>query len=139
MLLITALRTYHYEDDPDGPPPRWMALLDSLTPLKTFVIGAVMVLLGFKLWIFTLSAIGVIREAELNRSQNILTYLVYVVGAELFFLLPVIIYAVAPQQSAATLKTSTAWLERHNRPITIAVSLFFGAIFFWKGSTGLLA
>jgi hypothetical protein len=32
LLLVTAYRQWRAEDDPDAPPPRWMAMIDSLTP-----------------------------------------------------------------------------------------------------------
>ncbi len=32
LLLITAYKQWRSEDDPDGPPPKWMVMLDTLTP-----------------------------------------------------------------------------------------------------------
>jgi hypothetical protein len=45
---------------------------------------------------------------------------------------------VAPQQSARPLKAAEAWLERNNRVIMIAVSLFFGVYLLYKGIGGLI-
>jgi hypothetical protein len=61
-----------------------------------------------------------------------------VLGAESLLIVPLLIYAIAPRQSAGLLQTATNWLETYNRPITIAVSLIFGCFFLWKGISGLL-
>ena len=57
LLLISAFRLWRKEDDPDAPPPRWLTMIDSLTPLKAFGMGFSLVLIGPKFWVFTLSAI----------------------------------------------------------------------------------
>jgi len=114
LMLVTAFRTVTHHDDPDAPPPKWMSMLDSLTPLKAFGFGAVLLLLGAKHWVFTLSAIGVIRAADLDRAQNVIAFLIYVLGAELLLLTPIVAYALAPKQLEAGLQAATTWLERHN-------------------------
>ncbi len=70
FLLITAYKQWRGEDDPDGPPPKWMTMLDSMTPLKAFGAGAGLVLISGKFWVFTLSAIGVIEEAQLGQTSK---------------------------------------------------------------------
>ncbi len=139
LLLIAAIKTLRQEDDPDAPPPKWMKMVDSATPLQTFGWGAMITLIAAKLWVFTLSAIGVIRESSFSSpSENVLAFFIYVLGAELLLILPLLIYAISPRQSAAMLGSVTSWLEKYNRPITIGVSLIFGSLFFWKGVTGLV-
>ncbi|HEY7030483.1 MAG TPA: GAP family protein [Thermomicrobiales bacterium] len=138
LMLVSAARSWLKEDDPDAPPPKWMALLDSLTPLKAFGLGAALLLIGAKPWVFTLSAIGVISEADLSRAQNIVAYLFYVLAAQSLLLVAVGAYAVAPKRSAPILASAKTWLEAHNRQITIAVSVVFGALFVYKGIAGLL-
>jgi hypothetical protein len=92
-----------------------------------------------KLWVFTLSAIGIIKDAALGNEKGIALYLLYVFAAESLLILPLVIYTVAPTQSEGILKAAIAWLEKYNRLITISVSLIFGTLFLWKGSTGLLS
>jgi hypothetical protein len=139
LLLIAAVKTLRTEDDPDAPPPKWMRMVDSATPLQTFGLGAIFTLVAAKLWVFTLSAIGVIRESNLGSpSENLTAFLIYVLGAESLLILPLLVYAIAPRQSAGLLQTATHWLETYNRPITITVSLIFGCFFLWKGISGLL-
>ncbi len=139
LLLVTAIKTLRKEDDPDAPPPKWMTTLNSATPLKALGLGVIFTLVAAKLWVFTLSAIGVIRSANLaSPAENVGAFLIFILGAQSLMILPLLIYGVAPNQSANLLQGITNWLERYNRVITIAVSLLFGSFFVWKGTSGLL-
>lgn len=138
LLLITAIKKWHSEDDPDAPPPKWMASLSGLSALKACGIGALWMAIAIKQWVFTLSAIEFITEAKLGQTASGLAYLVFVVAAQSLVLAPIVIAAVVPSQSAKMLEAMQGWLERHNRVITMTVSSIFGMWFFWKGITGLL-
>jgi len=71
--LITAYKQWSRDDDPDAPPPKWLAMIDSVTPLKAFGIGIGVVVIGAKFWVFTLTAIAVIGEAQLGQPNSTLT------------------------------------------------------------------
>jgi hypothetical protein len=138
LLLVTAVKKWRKEDDPDAPPPQWMTALGGLSALKAFGMGALLMAVALKQWVFTLSAIAVIEEAQLDPAGSVLSYLFFVLAAQSLVLAPVIAAALAPAQSARLLDATLGWLERNNRVITIAVSLIFGAWFLWKGLTGLI-
>jgi hypothetical protein len=72
-------------------------------------------------------------------AAGVLLFLIFTVGAQSLILAPIIVSAVAPKQAASLLDAMQGFLGRHNRVITIAVSLIFGLWFVWKGVTGLLA
>ena len=138
FLLITAYRVWRKEDDPDAPPPKWLTMIDSLTPLKAFGIGFGMLLIGAKFWVFTLGAIGVIDQAQLGQPSSTVAYLLFVLLAELLLLLPILIRVIIPKQSITLLEQISAWLTHYNRPIMILVSLIFGLLFLYQGASGLL-
>jgi threonine/homoserine/homoserine lactone efflux protein len=138
LLLITAYRQWRNEDDPDGPPPKWMVMLDTLTPLKAFGMGAVLVLISGKFWVFTLSAIGVIAEAQLGQPSSTVAFLIFLLLPQSLLLLAIVIRVIIPGQSKSILESISAWLTRYNRPIVIVVSLVFGLLFFIQGVSGLL-
>jgi len=138
LLLITAYKQWRSEDDPDGPPPKWMVMLDTLTPLKAFGMGASLVLISGKFWVFTLSAIGVIEEAQLGQPSSTLAFLFFILLAQSLLLLAIVVRATIPGQSKSILEAISAWLTRYNRPIVIVVSLVFGLLFFIQGVSGLL-
>ena len=64
--------------------------------------------------------------------------LLFVIGAQLLMVIPILVTALAPAQAGRLLDSAQGWLERNNRVITIAVSLIFGLWFVWKGVTGLM-
>ncbi len=138
LLLITAFKQYRKEDDPDGPPPKWMEIFSTATPVKAFALGAALIAIAAKQWVFTLSAIATIGQASLSQVENVITFLVYVLLAISLPLVPILFSAIAPRQSAVTLERMGKWLEKHNRHIVIAVSLIFGVFFLWKGMSGLM-
>ncbi len=138
ILLITAYKTWRNEDDPDAPPPKWMVMQDNLTPLKAFGMGAVLVLISGKFWVFTLSAIAVIEDAQLGQPSSTVAFLMFVLLAQSLLLFAILIRIIIPGQSKSTLESISAWLTRYNRPIVLVVSLVFGLLFFVQGVSGLL-
>jgi threonine/homoserine/homoserine lactone efflux protein len=138
FFLITAYKQWRKDDDPDTPPPKWLGTIDSLTPPKAFGIGFGLMLIGAKFWVFTLTALAVISEAELGQPSSTIVYLLFVLLAESLLLLPILIRIILPAQSKSLLDATSAWLTRYNRPIVIVVSLVFGLLFLVQGASGLI-
>lgn len=138
LLLITAYKQWRSEDDPDAPPPKWMTMLDGLTPIKAFGMGMGMLLLSGKMWVFTLSAISIIDAWQLGLSSAAVAYLIFLLLAQSLLLLALLFRVVLPKKSMVVLGQASEWLARNNRPITIAVALVFGLLFFYQGASGLL-
>jgi hypothetical protein len=138
LLLIAGYKKWQKEEDPDGPPPQWMTAVSGLSTFKAFGAGAIYVLVSVKQWVFTLSAISIIDEAMLSDGASIGLYTFFTLATQIFALVPIVMYAVAPQTAAKPVKATQAWLERHNRTIAIAVSLIFGVWFTFKGINGLI-
>jgi hypothetical protein len=138
FLLITAYRLWRKEDDPDAPPPKWLTMIDSLTPLKAFGIGFGLLLIGAKFWVFTLGAIGVIGQAQLGQPSSTIAFLLFVLLAESLLLLPILVRIIIPDRSKALLESVSSWLSKYNRQIMIVVSLIFGVLFLYQGISGLL-
>lgn len=139
LMLALAYKKWRKEEDPDAPPPKWMTALSSMPALKAFGFGALLMTIAVKQWVFTLSAIATIGEAQLDQTARTLAYVFFVLAAQSLMLAPVVFTVVAPARASKILDTALGWLERNNRPITIAVSLIFGVWFTWQGITGLLA
>ncbi|WNZ22628.1 hypothetical protein HJG54_06990 [Leptolyngbya sp. NK1-12] len=138
LLLISAVKKLLKEDDLDAPPPKWMSRFDRATALSLVGLGALITLIAPKLWVFTLSAIGVISDANLSPSEEFQTFLLYILIAQALIILPLVLYAIAPRQSASLLQAASDWLTQYNRQITLTVSFIFGSLFLWKGISGLL-
>lgn len=138
LMLINAFKKWDKEEDPDAPPPKWMAALGGLSALKALGMGAGLVLISAKQWVFTLGAIGVLGKGHLGVTASVGLFLVYVLVAQAFGLIAVIAYALSPQHAGGALAAIRVWLERNSRPVMIVVYLVFGLYFLYKGITGLV-
>ncbi len=136
LFLVTAARELFSDDDPNAPPPKWMTMLMSATPAKAFFIGAGVITVSVKAWVFTLAAIGVIGDAGLGRAANVFSYVLFVALAASVNLLIVGAAAFSPQRSRSVLDRLLRWLQAHDRPIMIVVGLVFGIWFGIKALHG---
>lgn len=136
LLLVTAARELLTDDDPDAPPPKWMTMLTSATPAKAFFIGAGVIAVSVKAWVFTLGAISVIGNANLSRPANVGSYVLFVALAASVNLLIVVVAAVFPDRSRALLDRVLGWLQGHDRQIVIALGVVFGGWFALKALRG---
>jgi len=134
LLWAAALKQVYAENEPDALLAKWMTLTTALTPARAFGLGALLVATSARAWLFTLDAIGVIGQAGLSVGQNIAAFLLYVLGAELLLVLPILITVWAPARFDAVAE----WLRGHDRPITIAVCLVVGGFLLWRGASGLI-
>jgi len=139
LLLIAAYEQWQHEAGDDAPPPKWLAIVNGLTPIKAFGVGVFLIAVSTKFWAFTLSALGVIGEAHLNRLDATIAFVFFILGAEFLLLLTILIRIVAPERITASLNTMSTWLLRHTRDLLVAASLLFGLFFLVIGVSRLLA
>lgn len=137
LLLIAAYKKWSGAADSDDGPPKLLSTLDRLSPLQSLGLGIGIPLIAVKLWVFTLSALATIAAAQLGQPTSAIAYLLFILLAESLLILPILIRLVLPKRSKFILAQLSDWLTRHNRPITIAVSLIFGIFFLYSGITGL--
>jgi hypothetical protein len=135
-LFVTAARELLGEDDPDAPPPRWMAMIASVAAGKAFFLGAGYVALSAKLWVFTLGAVAALEEAQPGRAAAVATYLAFAVLAVAPGLIAVAFAVVGPRRAGRRLEQAADWLRRNNRVMVVAVSLVFGTWFLLKALRG---
>lgn len=137
LFLVTAVRKLVDGPDEDAPPPRWMAMAEAATPVRAYLLGAGMLLIGAKFWVFTLGAISAIQVADLGSGPAVLTYLVFVLLAMAVHLGIVALAFVAPDRAEVVLGSFASQLRRYDRPVTIALGTIFGAWFLVKALSGL--
>jgi hypothetical protein len=137
MLFITAAQKLLSGDDPDAPPPKWMAMIGTMGTGRAFLFGAGLLVVNAKFWVFTLGAISAIEEADLGRSASVATFLAFVALVVAPQVLALGLAVVAPTRSRSLLDDVAGWLQRNNRAIVVVVSLVFGTWFLAKALTGL--
>lgn len=111
-----------------------MSMVRSITPVRALGVGVLLVVTSTRAWIFTLAAIGVIEQAGLDFAQSAVAYLLYVLGAEVLLIAPILVSA----RSSVQFETASRWLEKYNRPIVVIVSVAVGSFFLWHGITELI-
>lgn len=136
VFLITAARELFSDEDPNAPPPKWMSALTSASPTKAFFIGAGVMAVSVKAWVFTLAAIGVIGDSGSGHVTNVVTYVAFVALAASGNLLVVGAAALLPGRSRSLLDRTLRWFQDHDRPIMIVVGLVFGIWFGIKALHG---
>ncbi len=137
LLLVTGIKQVFTTVDPDAPPPKWLAMTESVTPLKAFAIGAGMLLIQVKFWLFTLGALSAIGAANVGQPSASIYFFVFVILAESLSILSVLFAYVAPKKSSEVLEKAAGWLRANNRLLVIALGAIFGVWFIVKGLVGL--
>ncbi len=137
VLFATAARKLLTDDDPDAPPPGWMATIGTLGAGKAFLFGAGLLAINAKFWVFTLGAISTIEEADVGRRASVATFVAFVVLVVAPQLVALGVAVAAPARSRSLLGVVADWLQRNNRAIVIVVSLVFGTWFLAKALRGL--
>jgi threonine/homoserine/homoserine lactone efflux protein len=135
LLLVMAVRKLLTGEDPDAPPPAWLARTATMNARQAFLAGAALLTIAPKFWVFTLGAITAIQAAALDQLGATVAFLLFVAFA-VVPLLSVVGLSMA-SRSDALLERLSAWLLRNNRPIVIGVGLVFGAWFLAQALTGL--
>ena len=138
LLLITAYKQFTHDPDPDAPPPKWLTMIEKATPLTALALGAGLILISGKMWVFTLGAISTISAAQLGQPAGAITYLLFALLAASLLIIPTLIRLIFPTRAAALLGAVGDGLEKYNSQIVTVVSLIFGVLFLYKGITGLL-
>lgn len=137
VMLVSALKTLLKEGDPEAPPPGWMARIDGMSGGTSFLMGVGITAVGVKMWLFSLSVVSTIRAAGLSFAEGAVVFLVYGVLAIALLALPVLAALLAPAWADRNLGRMTDFMQRHDRAISFAVYLIFGALFLTSGVSGL--
>lgn len=135
IFFISAARKLAKQPDEDDPPPGWMLRIPLITPAKAFAMGAAVVGLSPKLWVFTLGAIGAIEDAEPSAGTGFALFVMFVLLAQSVHLGAIGLALVSPSRADRVLGAISGALARHGRTVTIALGLGFGAWFLLKSLT----
>jgi hypothetical protein len=137
-LLLLALRRARSAPaaPPDDAKPRWMSRVEGLNPATGLVAGAAFFLVNIGDVIVAVAATVSILKAEVSLGQNIAALAVFAFVSSLTLLLPVALYAAAPERAAAVLDRCKAWLSVPQNTVT-AVIVLIGVLLVINGIRGL--
>jgi hypothetical protein len=137
LFFLTAAKYAISVPDDDTPPPKWMALVQSVTPARAFGLGAGVLLIGAKPWVFTLGAINAIGDAGLGQAGGMAAFLVFVLLAEAIHIVVVGLAFLLPARSEALLDAIGTFMTRNSRALMMVLGLVFGSWFLVKALAGL--
>lgn len=133
FMLVYALRRGVSAQGDDQAAASWLDKLESVSLLRSALVGAAFLALDPKDWIIDLSAVNLIADADLSALSSLLTYLIFVLMAQSLLWLPVVLVLVVPRWAHRRLAVLKNWMKRHERSIEVAVALAFGSLFLYLG------
>src|SRR4051794_2902330 len=125
-MLLSALGAALKHDDPDAPPPRWLSVVDRITPANAFGIGTAMILLSVKFWVFTVGAVSAIANSDVHAPEGVITFALFIVLGESTQLALLGIGLFSPERSGPLLDRIVAWLVAKNRLLVMSLGTAFG-------------
>jgi hypothetical protein len=137
LMYAAAAKAAVTHEDPDAPPPRWLTMAQTMSSAKAFLVGAGVILISAKFWVFTLSAIGAIEDADLRGLAGVVAFLAFAVLTVALHLLAILGVLVLPRRAAVALAAAGDWLKAANRWIVIGLGLVFGTWFLLTGLIGI--
>jgi len=129
LLWALAFRQVFQRDD-----VKLLSMVGTLTPVRALGLGALLTVTSSRGWLFTLAALSVIDQAGLDIPHSIAAYLLYVLGAEVLVIAPILLSS----RSSARSEAAAHWLDENTSPIVVTASLLVGCFFLWRGLSGLL-
>jgi len=135
VLLLLARRNWHSRPAPGAEPsmPKWMARVDSLSPLEAAGLGVVLAAVNPKNLILTMGSAAGLAQLGLSTSDAIVAIAVFVLLGSVSIAGPVLYALVGGDRARATLDSAKVWLGEHNAAVMAALFLVFGVDLIAKG------
>jgi hypothetical protein len=134
-LLFLAMRQWKAGHGTAGPPklPKWMSAVDTLTPVKSLVIGFLLVAVNPKNLLLGVSAGVSIGSAQLEVGSIVVVIAVFTVVAAVTVAGPIVAYLVASDRMHAPLESLRVWLVANNSTVMSVLLLVMGVVMIGKG------
>ncbi|WP_435737888.1 GAP family protein [Cellulosimicrobium sp. PMB13] len=130
LLLFVAARQWRGRPrgDVEPPAPKWMAAIDSFTPVKALGLAVLLGAVNPKNLLLAVSGGAAIGSAAGgDTTVSIVAAVVFAVVASLGVATPVVIYASMGTRAAALLDGLKAWLIHNNAVVMAVLLLVIGA------------
>ncbi|MCV2355826.1 GAP family protein [Paucibacter sp. B2R-40] len=120
--------------------PKWMAAIESFSPLKAWAAGLLLSGITNPKNTVLIVAAGIsISHAGLSAVDSALLILLFVVGASLGVLIPLLYFLIGGKAAKSVLKIWQIALIKHNALVMAVMLLIFGSLLISKGLRGLIA
>jgi hypothetical protein len=135
VFLVLARRNWRRRPAPGAEPsmPKWMARVDTLSPLRAAGLGVVLAVANPKNLILTMGSAAGLAQLGLSTSDAIVATAVFVLLGSVTIAGPVLYALVGGERARAALDSAKAWLGAHNAAVMGALFLVFGVDLIAKG------
>jgi threonine/homoserine/homoserine lactone efflux protein len=114
--------------------PKWLASVESVSPLKAFGLAVLLAAVNPKNLILTAgAAAGLAQVQGLSTTDAVVAIAVFVVIASLTIAGPVLYSLFGGERARASLDSAKAWLTTHNAAVMAVLFLVFGVDLIAKG------
>jgi hypothetical protein len=140
LLVVLAVRNWRAQTaGGEHPPPKWMASIDTLTPIKAAGLGALLSGLNPKNLALSVAAGAGLAQIGATGGEAAVGLVVFVVVASLSIAVPVVFYLAGGERAAKMLDGWKSWLSTHNDAVMAVLFLVFGFVLFSQGLRSLTA
>ncbi len=108
--------------------PRWLASIDSFTPLRSLAAGAVLFAINVKNLTLTFTAVLRIEQAAQSTIQSMLGLLLFALLSSLSVLIPLVYFWLAGARAEKRLNAWKAWLAANNAAVMVVLFLFLAVV-----------
>ncbi|HEY4397926.1 MAG TPA: GAP family protein [Acidimicrobiia bacterium] len=139
LLVLLAFRHLRRHPAPGETPaqPKWMAAIDTLTPVKAAGLAVLLAAANPKNLALSLAAGASLAQAGASGGEAAVGLAVFVVIASVSVVVPVVLSLTAGERAAHVLDGWRAWLSAHNAAMMAVLFLVFGVVLFSQGLRGL--
>jgi threonine/homoserine/homoserine lactone efflux protein len=113
--------------------PKWLATVESLSPVKAFWLAVVLAAVNPKNLILTVGAAAGLAQLGLSTSDAVVAIVVFVVIGSLTIVGPVLYALFGGQRARTTLDSAKSWLTTHNAAVMAVLFLVFGVDLIARG------
>jgi len=107
--------------------------LEHVGPSGAYKIGFGWIFASPKQWVFVLTAVAVIFEAQLQPLGSLANFALFTILVQLTYLLIIGAYSIARDRANRVLDGTFGWLKTNLRPAAITLFVGFGLVFLLKG------
>lgn len=115
--------------------PKWMAAIDSFSPVKAFAIGVLLATMNFKNTPMGISAATIMSRSE-NASEQLGLFTFYLLIGSITILLPTVAFLIFGSHIQGKLESTKEWLVYHNNAIMFVLFFILGAMLISKAFGG---
>jgi Sap, sulfolipid-1-addressing protein len=135
VFLLLARRSWRNRPAPGAEPtmPKWMARIDTFSPLEAAGLGAFLAAVNPKNLILTMGSAAGLAQLGLSTSDAIVATAVFVLLGSVTIAGPVLYALVGGASARASLDAAKAWLGTHEAAVMAALFLVFGVDLIAKG------